>query len=82
MIETSVYPDGCDFFVSINMAGQQIDTAGPFDDRLDAELAAQRIAPPRVELDDLAPLTQAENWESFYRSQEQRRDVRRARRSL
>ena len=59
MIETSIYRDGCDFFVSINLAGEQVDTAGPFDDQLDAELAAQRIAPAESTLDPewLTPAT-------------------------
>lgn len=51
MIQASVYPDGCDFYVSVSLHGEVIDTAGPFDDRMDAELAAQRIGPAETVLD-------------------------------
>ena len=51
MMTTAVFRDGHDFFVSLNLAGEEVDTAGPFDDRLDAELAAQRMAPPAFDFE-------------------------------
>lgn len=51
MIQTSVYKDGYDFYVSLTLHGEQVDEAGPFDDRLDAELAAQRMAPVGIDFD-------------------------------
>lgn len=41
-LQAEVFRDGHDFFVSLTLAGEEVDVAGPFDDQGDAEEVAIR----------------------------------------
>lgn len=41
-LQAEVFRAGHDFYVSLSIAGEEVDVAGPFDDQADAEHAAIR----------------------------------------